>query len=229
MKLTIALLLMLSTTAEAQQAQNPDWPNLAKYREANASLGAPKAGEQRVVFMGNSITEGWAPLFAKEFPGKPYIGRGIGGQTTPQMLVRFRQDVVALKPAVVVILAGTNDIAGNTGPSTLEMIEDNLASMAEVAKANGIRVVLSSVLPVFDYPWKPGLEPAQKIVALNAWIKSYCASQGCIYLDYHTAMADTRQGMRSELASDGVHPTEAGYQVMAPLAEEAIAKALKLP
>ena len=131
----------------------------------------PKPSEQRVVFMGNSITEGWAPLFDPMFPGKPYIGRGISGQTTPQMLVRFRQDVIALKPEVVVILGGTNDIAGNTGPSTLEMIEDNLASMTELAKANGIRVVLVSVLPVFDYPWKPGLEPAPKIVALNAWIK----------------------------------------------------------
>lgn len=225
-QLALALFLMLSTTAEAQQ-ENPDWPNLAKYRDANAALGAPNVGEERVVFMGNSITEGWAPLFAKQFPGKPYIGRGISGQTTPQMLVRFRQDVIALKPAVVVILAGTNDIAGNTGPSSLEMIEDNLASMAELATANGIRVVLSSVLPVWDYPWKPGLEPAQKIVTLNAWIKSYCASHGCVYLDYHSAMADSRGGMRAELANDGVHPNEAGYALMAPLAEAAIAKALK--
>ena len=220
-----ALLLMLSTSLEAQQ-ERTDWANLAKYREANASLGAPASGEQRVVFMGNSITDAWARYFPAMFPGKPYVGRGISGQTTPQMLVRFRQDVVALQPKVVVILAGTNDIAGNTGPSTLEMIEDNLASMAEVATANGIRVVLSSVLPVFDYPWKPGLEPAQKIVALNAWMKSYCASHKCVYLDYHSAMADARQGMRAELSGDGVHPNEAGYRVMAPLAEAAISQAL---
>ena len=179
--------------------------------------------------MGNSITDSWARWFPDMFPGKPYIGRGVSGQTTPQMLVRFRQDVIALKPAVVVILAGTNDIAGNTGPSTLEMIEDNLMSMTELAKANGIRVVLSSVLPVFDYPWKPGLEPAPKIVALNAWIKSYAARAGAVYVDYHSAMADARQGLRAELAIDGVHPNEAGYRVMAPLAEKAIAEALRSP
>jgi lysophospholipase L1-like esterase len=204
-----------------------DWANLARYRADNAALGAPAAGTRRVVFMGNSITEGWAPRFATMFPGKPYVGRGISGQTTPQMLVRFRQDVIALKPAVVVILAGTNDIAGNTGPSTLEMIEDNLASMTEVAQANGIKVVLSSVLPVFDYPWKPGLQPAPKIVALNAWIKRYAASRGAVYLDYHTAMADERHGMRAGLADDGVHPNEAGYRIMATLAEQAIAAALQ--
>ncbi len=204
-----------------------DWANLARYRADNAALGAPAAGTRRVVFMGNSITEGWAPRFATMFPGKPYVGRGISGQTTPQMLVRFRQDVIALKPAVVVILAGTNDIAGNTGPSTLEMIEDNLASMTEVAQANGIKVVLSSVLPVFDYPWKPGLQPAPKIVALNAWIKRYAASRGAVYLDYHTSMADERHGMRAGLADDGVHPNEAGYRIMATLAEQAIAAALQ--
>jgi len=143
------------------------------------------------------------------------------------MLVRFRQDVIALKPAVVVILAGTNDIAGNTGPSTVEMIEDNLASMAELARANGIAVVLSSVLPVFDYPWRPGLEPAPKIVALNSWMKQYATTHGAVYLDYHSAMADERQGMKSDLASDGVHPNEAGYRIMAPLAEQAIAEALR--
>jgi lysophospholipase L1-like esterase len=204
-----------------------DWPNLARYRDDNAKLGSPKAKENRVVFYGNSITEVWAQHFPEMFPGKPYIGRGISGQTTPQMLIRFRQDVVALKPKVVVILAGTNDIAGNTGPSTLEMIEDNLASMTEIAKANGIRVVLSSVLPVYDYPWKPGLEPAPKIVALNKWMKSYAAKAGAIYLDYHSAMHDEREGLPANLAYDGVHPTEAGYRVMAPLAEKAIAQALR--
>ena len=204
-----------------------DWPQLGRYRDENAKLAPPAAGEDRVVFYGNSITEGWAPRFATLFPGKPYIGRGISGQTTPQMLVRFRQDVVALKPKVVVILAGTNDIAGNTGPSTLEMIEDNLASMTEIARANGIRVVLSSVLPVYDYPWKPGLQPAPKIVALNAWMKRYAESLGETYLDYHGAMKDARDGLPPALATDGVHPTEAGYRMMAPLAEAAIAQALR--
>jgi lysophospholipase L1-like esterase len=204
-----------------------DWAYLKRYQAENAALAPPRSEENRVVFMGNSITEGWAKYFPTMFAGKPYINRGVGGQTTPQMLVRFRQDVIALKPAVVVILAGTNDIAGNTGPSTIEMIEDNLASMAELAQANGIAVVLSSVLPVFDYPWRPGLEPGTKIVTLNTWMKQYSATHGAVYLDYHSAMADERQGMKSGLASDGVHPNEAGYRIMAPLAEQAIAEALR--
>jgi lysophospholipase L1-like esterase len=204
-----------------------DWANLGRYRAANAGLRPPAPGENRVVFYGNSITDAWARLFPAMFPGKPYVGRGISGQTTPQMLVRFRQDVVSLKPSVVVILAGTNDIAGNTGPSSLEMIEDNLASMTEIAKANGIRVVLSSVLPVYDYPWRPGLEPAPKIIALNSWMKRYAASVGAVYLDYHSAMKDARDGLPAELAKDGVHPTEAGYRIMARLVEEKIAEAAR--
>jgi lysophospholipase L1-like esterase len=211
----------------AQQAPNPDWAQLAKYRAANAALPAPAANQNRVVFMGNSITEGWATHFDSLFPGKPYVGRGISGQTTPQMLVRFRQDVVALKPKVVVILGGTNDIAGNTGPSTLEMIEDNLASMMEIARANGIRVVLASVLPTADYPWKRGLDPAPKIVALNAWISQYATLVGAVYLDLHTPMADSRHGMKPELSGDGVHPNAAGFAIMSPLAERAIAEALR--
>lgn len=204
-----------------------DWASLARYRDANTTLGDPLPGEQRVVFLGNSITEAWAEHFTSMFPGKAYIGRGISGQTTPQMLVRFRQDVIALKPAVVVILGGTNDIAGNTGPSTLEMIEDNLASMTELAQANGIKVVLSSVLPVSDYPWKPGLQPAPKIVQLNAWIRAYATRKGAVYLDYFSALADENAGMRREFSEDGVHPNVAGYRVMAPLAEEAIQQALE--
>lgn len=180
-----------------------------------------------VVFMGDSITEAWAPLFPVMFRGKAYVGRGISGQTTPQMLLRFHKDVVALRPAVVVILAGTNDIAGNSGPSTLEMIEENLAAMTEMAQGNGIHVVLSSVLPVYDYPWRPGLEPAPKIVALNAWIRRYAAERGAVYLDYHAAMSDARQGLRAEFSADGVHPNEAGYRVMAPLVEQAISEALR--
>ena len=203
-----------------------DWADLHRYQGANAKLSPPLKNENRVVFMGNSITEGWVRYFPAMFPGKPYIGRGISGQTTPQMLVRFKQDVVALKPKVVVILAGTNDIAGNTGPSTPEMIQDNIASMAEIAQANGIRVVLSSILPVYDYPWKPGLEPAPRIIAINQWLRSWAREHGAVYLDYHSAMTDERGGMREGLANDGVHPTEAGYRVMAPLAEKAISEAL---
>src|SRR3954470_12576053 len=218
MRLLTCLLLVVPLRVFAQSAT--DWPNLAKYRDSNTVVGA------RVVFMGNSITEGWKKYW---FTGKPYVNRGIGGQTTPQMLVRFHQDVIALHPQVVVILAGTNDIAGNTGPSTLGMIEDNLAGMAEMARANGIRVVLCSVLPVFDYPWKPGLEPAPKIVALNAWMKHYADSTGSVYVDYHSAMRDDRNGMRAELAADGVHPNEAGYQIMVPLVEQGIAAALRQP
>jgi lysophospholipase L1-like esterase len=225
----VALILVQAATNSlfAQAPSNTDWAALAKYAQANAALAPPAPGENRVVFMGNSITEGWAASFSKLFPGKPYIGRGISGQTTPQMLVRFRQDVIALKPKVVVILGGTNDIAGNTGPSTLEMIEDNLASMTEVAQANGIRVVLVSVLPVFDYPWRKGLEPAPKIVALNTWLKQYAAKIGAVYLDLHSAMKDARDGMRSDLASDGVHPNAAGFALMSPLTEQAIAEALR--
>lgn len=216
-----------AATPLAAQGAPVDWPALGKYRDANAALGAPSRGEDRVVFMGNSITEGWAPLFAKQFPGKPYVGRGISGQTTPQMLLRFRQDVIALHPKVVVILGGTNDIAGNTGASTLEMIEDNLMSMTELARANGIRVVLGSVLPAYDYPWRKGLEPAPKIVALNTWMKAYAARVGAVYADFHSPMADERQGLKAELTRDGVHPTEAGYAVMAPIVERAIAAALR--
>ncbi|HET7457842.1 MAG TPA: SGNH/GDSL hydrolase family protein [Gemmatimonadaceae bacterium] len=204
-----------------------DWANLARYRAADSALGPPKPSERRVVFIGNSITDAWTPYFPTMFPGKPYVNRGISGQTSPQMLVRFRQDVIALKPAVVVILAGANDIAGNTGPSTLEMIEDNIASMVDLASANGIRVVLASVLPAYDFPWRPGLAPAPKIVALNAWLKQYAAAHGAVYLDYHGAMADARQGLPATLSADGVHPNEAGYRVMAPLAERAIEEALR--
>ena len=209
-----------------EERLHSDWAYLARYAQANAELPAPKRGEKRVVFMGNSITEGWARYFPSMFADKPYIDRGISGQTTPQMLVRFRQDVIALKPKVVVILAGINDIAGNNGPSTLEMIEDNLASMTQLAKVNGIKVVLSSVLPAYDFPWRPGLEPAPKIIALNTWIRGYAKREGAVYLDYYTPMADARGGLRSDLGSDGVHPNEKGYLIMAPLAEKAIAKAL---
>ncbi|QCW99760.1 acylhydrolase [Aggregatimonas sangjinii] len=203
-----------------------DWPNLKQFQNDNEKVGLPEEGEDRVVFMGNSITIGWLNARPEFFEGKPYINRGISGQTTPQMLVRFRQDVIALQPKVVVILAGTNDIAGNTGPSTIDMIADNIKSMAELAQANGIKVVLSSTLPAYDYPWRPGLEPAEKIVTLNEILKAYSEDNGHVYLDYFTAMADERKGLPKKYASDEVHPTVEGYKVMEPLVEEAIAEAL---
>jgi lysophospholipase L1-like esterase len=204
-----------------------DFGWLARYKEADLALGLPAKGEDRVVFMGDSITEGWKIEGANgSFPGKPYINRGISGQTTPQMVLRFRQDVIALQPKVVVILGGINDIAGNTGPMTLEQTEDNLASMAELATANHIRVALCSVMPAFDFPWRPGLAPAAKVVTLNEWIKGYAAAKGYVYVDYHTAMKDDRDGLPAKLSGDGVHPNPAGYTIMAPLVEAGIAKAL---
>ena len=210
----------------ALSAQSADWAALARYRADNARIGAPAPGEQRVVFYGDSITDAWAASFGAMFSGEPYIGRGISGQTTPQMLVRFRQDEIALQPAVVVILAGTNYIAGNTGVSTQAMIEDNLISMVQLAQANGIRVVRASVLPAADYRWSPGLEPGPKIVALNAWMREYAAVHDVVYLDYHSAMADEQQGLGPELSADGVHPNAAGYRLMAPMVQQAIAQAL---
>ena len=220
-------IIMLASLFTNISANAQDWANLERFRQENAKLPPPAKNEKRVVFMGNSITEGWGNLYPDFFKGKPYINRGISGQTTPQMLIRFRPDVINLEPAVVVILAGANDIAGNTGPSTLEMIADNIYSMAELAKAHGIKVVLSSVLPAYDFPWRPGLEPAPKIAALNKMIKAYALQQGCVYLDYYSAMVDERQGLKAELTYDGVHPNEAGYKVMSPLAEKAIAEALR--
>jgi lysophospholipase L1-like esterase len=205
-----------------------DFPSLARFKEDDLKLGPPAPGEDRVVFMGDSITEGWhfrGP--GGSFEGKPYINRGISGQTTPQMVLRFRQDVIDLKPKVVVILAGTNDIAGNTGPMTIEQTEENLASMTDLAAANHIRVVLCSILPAFDYSWKPGLTPAPKIIEINRWIKSWAADHGYVYVDYHSAMKDTRDGLPPNLSGDGVHPLPAGYAVMAPLVEAGIHEALK--
>ncbi len=207
-----------------------DWPNLQRYRADNAALPPPSAAnsnEERVVFMGDSITDNWGRgagtgLF---FPGKPYINRGIGGQTTPQMLIRFQQDVVHLKPAVVVINAGTNDIAGNTGPATPEMTEDNLTSMVQIAQANGIRVVLASITPAFDYPWRQKTFPTATIRAINQWMQAFCTTNHCIYLDYYSSMADAQGAMLPGYSSDGVHPLAKGYAIMAPLAETAIAAA----
>lgn len=204
-----------------------DWANLNRFKVENDSILQQERQEQTVVFMGNSITEGWKTFIPEYFEGNPYINRGIGGQTTPQMLVRFRQDVVLLRPNVVVILAGTNDIAGNTGPASLPEIFGNIASMAEIAQANGIKVVISSVLPAFKYPWKPEIEPAEKIVQLNAMLQAYAVMQGHVYLDYFTNMADEKNGLRDEFTYDGVHPNREGYLVMTSLAEEAIKIALE--
>jgi lysophospholipase L1-like esterase len=225
---TESTITIIKTPAQLEREERikNDWANLARFKTENAELGVPLANENRVVLMGDSITEGWSRVYPAFLSGKPYLNRGISGQTTPQMLVRFRADVIALKPKVVVILGGTNDIAGNTGPSTLEMIEDNLASMADLAKANGIKVVLASVLPVYDYPWKRGLNPAEKIATLNDWIKNYAKKKGYVYLDYYSPMVDERKGLKSEYSKDGVHPNEAGYKLMAPLTEKGIAKAL---
>ena len=227
MKRVKSILLVFFVTeflCELSYAQ--DWPYLERYRKDNEKIGLPAANEKRVVFMGNSITEGWINSRPDFFAGKPYVNRGISGQTTPQMLARFRADVIKLKPTVVVILAGTNDIAGNTGPSTLEMIEDNIISMAQLAKSNGIKVVLCSVLPVLDYPWKPGLEPADKIISLNILLKSDAEKGGMIYVDCYSSMVNEQKGMKAEYSNDGVHPNVAGYKVMEPLVESAIEIAL---
>jgi lysophospholipase L1-like esterase len=206
-----------------------DFGQLSRFRAANAKLKPPAAGEKRVVFFGDSITEMW-PL-ATAFPGKPYVNRGIGGQTTSQLLVRFRNDVIALAPRVVVLLAGTNDIAGNTGPISLEDIQGNVASMVELARGHGIRVVLSSVLPVHNYTPASDLmfprRPPEKIAALNKWLKSYAAASGCVFVDYGAAMSDDKGMLRRELAEDGLHPNASGYAIMAPLAAQAIGTALQ--
>lgn len=206
-----------------------DYGQLARYREADVALGPLAAGENRVVFFGDSITDIWH--LDQYFPGKPYVNRGIGGQTTPQMLVRFRQDVIDLHPKVVVILAGTNDIAGNTGPMRNEDIEANLASMEELARVHGIRVVFSSVLPVHNYTERAkdffAQRPTARILEFNTWLKDYCARNGVVYLDYFSALVDDKGLLKKELADDGLHPNDAGYKFMAPLAEAAIAKAAK--
>ena len=216
--LSISIMCLILQATHAQ-----DWPNLARFQEENAKLMKQTPDENRIVFMGNSITEGWLNMRPEFFADKPFVNRGISGQTTPQMLVRFRQDVIALNPSTVVILAGINDIAGNTGPSTLEMIFDNIQSMAEIAMANDIKVLLCSVLPAADFPWRPGLEPAEKVVQLNTMLKSFADDhEEVLYVDYFSSMVNSSNGLKKELGYDGVHPNEAGYRVMEPILEKAL-------
>jgi lysophospholipase L1-like esterase len=225
----------MKTRLDRAETRLSDWPALGRYREDNKKIAPPANNEQRVVFMGDSITDSWDdPKYGGFFPGKPYVDRGISGQTTPQMLIRFRADVIDLKPKVVVILAGTNDLAGNTGPTTLPAIEDNLISMAELATENGIRVVFASVLPVSDYEMRDGKpivqtvrRPPAQILELNKWLKDYAARRHHIYLDYFSAMVDDKGFLKNELSDDGLHPNAQGYVVMAPLAEAAITASLK--
>jgi acyl-CoA thioesterase I len=226
---TLVAGLLGATLASAEDAElerlRTDWAQLAQYRDANRRLPPPSAAKPRVIFLGDSLTQSW-DLAGLGLDKIEVLNRGISGQTSPQMLVRFRQDVVELKPAVVHILAGTNDLAGNTGPTTLEAIEDHLSSMVEIAEANRIRVVLGSVLPALDYPWRPGLRPAPRIVALNDWIRAYAKRRNLLYADYYSALVDPQGGFKSELADDGVHPNRAGYAAMDPIAREAIGQAL---
>ena len=210
-----------------EDSKSLDWANLARYEDDNLKVGLPKKDERRVVFMGDSITEEWSNLYPEYFTEKGYINRGIGGQTTPQMLIRFKPDVVELKPEIVVILAGTNDIAGNTGPSNAKMITDNIFSMAEIAKAYQMKVVLSSILPVYEYDWAREIkDPPSTIQAVNDALKQYASDQGLIYLDYFSSMVDERQGLNSDYTSDGVHPNESGYILMSSLAEEVLSELL---
>lgn len=221
--LTTSVFAQVRDSTQKKDAKVPDWAALRYYQEANgqAQLNSPK--ENRVVFMGNSITEGWSRVDPEFFnQHKNYINRGISGQTTPQMLIRFRQDVINLKPKIVVILGGTNDIAGNTGPATTDEIFGNLVSMMELAKANRIKVIISSVLPVYDYPWKKGAEPVTRIAELNERLKLYAKQEHIVYLDYYSAMKDDRKGLKENLSADGVHPNIAGYKIMEPLLEKAI-------
>ena len=209
---------MLFTTLSFGQ----DWANLKRFQQENSELLLPKANEHRVVFMGNSITEGWLSIRPEFFKNKPYVNRGISGQTTPQMLLRFRQDVIHLKPSTVVLLAGINDIAENTGPSTIEMIANNIISMAELAKANHINVIICSVLPANNFPWREGLKPAEKVRKLNAILQSYSYENKLAYVDYYSAMVNDSNGLKKELGEDGIHPNKNGYLIMEPILEKAI-------
>ena len=204
-----------------------DWPNLSRYQDENRSVGIPEKGKQRVVFMGDSITEEWSNLNPDYFDTKGYINRGIGGQTTPQMLIRFKPDVIDLEPDIVVILAGTNDIAGNTGPSNVKMITDNIFSMAEIARAHQIKVVLSSILPVFEYEWAKEIKDVPATIdSVNDELKKYVNDHGLVYLDYFSSMVDERKGLNKDYTYDGVHPNQDGYILMSSLAQKVLSRLL---
>jgi len=220
--ITIGIIFCSVGIAKAQ-----DWANLQKYEQANLAQHAPTAGEKRVVYMGDSITDFWIGNDPDFFNNHSYLDRGISGQTTGQMLLRFREDVINLHPDVVVILAGINDIAENNGPAKLEDVFGNIVSMAELAKANHIRVVLSSLLPAYAFPWRPAIDPVPKVKALNQMLKTYAGQNNIVYLDYFDAMSDARRGLPANLSKDGVHPNLQGYKVMEPLAEQAISDALR--
>jgi len=207
--------------------KNLDWPNLSRYQDENRSVGIPEKGKQRVVFMGDSITEEWSNLYADYFDTEGYINRGIGGQTTPQMLIRFKPDVIDLEPDIVVILAGTNDIAGNTGPSNVKMITDNIFSMAELARAHQIKVVLSSILPVFEYEWAKEIKDVPATIdSVNDELKKYVNDHGLVYLDYFSSMVDERKGLNKDYTYDGVHPNQDGYILMSSLAQKVLSRLL---
>lgn len=227
MRFNNCLLLLLTLFMYNQVVHAQDWANFKEFEAANLALAELEKGEERIVFMGNSITIGWLNTHPEFFEGKPYINRGISGQTTPQMLVRFRADVTNIGATAVVILAGTNDIAGNTGPTTLEQIADNIKSMTEIARANGVKVILCSVLPAYDYPWRPGLKPNIKIPQLNTLIKKYAEENEVFYLDYFSALNNGRNGIDKKYSYDGVHLTLEGYEILEPLLEKALKKVLE--
>ena len=210
-----------------EDKKNLDWPNLSQYQDENRLVGLPEKGKQRVVFMGDSITEEWSNLYPDYFVTKGYINRGIGGQTTPQMLIRFKPDVIDLEPDIVVILAGTNDIAGNTGPSNVKMITDNIFSMAELARAHQIKVVLSSILPVFEYEWAKEIKDVPATIdSVNDELKKYVNDHGLVYLDYFSPMVDQRKGLNKDYTYDGVHPNQDGYILMSSLAQKVLSRLL---
>tara|TARA_B100000700_G_scaffold51707_1_gene55047 strand:- start:75 stop:713 length:639 start_codon:yes stop_codon:yes gene_type:complete len=210
-----------------EENKSLDWPNLSRYQDENRSVGLPEKGKQRVVFMGDSITEEWSNLYPDYFDTKGYINRGIGGQTTPQMLIRFKPDVIDLEPDIVVILAGTNDIAGNTGPSNVKMITDNIFSMAELARAHQIKVVLSSILPVFEYEWAKEIKDVPATIdSVNDELKKYVNDHGLVYLDYFSPMVDQRKGLNKDYTYDGVHPNQDGYILMSSLAQKVLSRLL---
>ena len=229
-KFLFFLLILTASLASSQESDfdklmKLDWANLQKYRAENAKV-KENSSEDLVVFMGNSITENWVWRHPEFFSENNYVGRGISGQTTPQMLIRFTPDVIDLNPKAVVILAGTNDIAGNTGSSTVKMITDNIKAMAQLAVANDIKVILASVLPVYKYPWREQIDPIEKITKVNQWLENYALENGHVYLDFYSAMVDDKKGLKDAYGEDGVHPVKEGYLVMEPLAKAAIAKAL---